>query len=194
MSRHQRVAKLVEQAYTTSPLEIAHWMWEYHVPVVAHHTEHLAQRLHAQADIAVAGAWLHDFGDAFVSRFDSEHEVITLQKGSAVLQQAGYTSHEVTEIFEHVINPHSCYPGNEPITLEGKIMATSDALAHLTTDFYPQFCWKHFPEGKDYRGFLEWVKEKLERDFHAKIFFPEVQKAVRQRYEALKETFVHSGL
>lgn len=68
-------------------------------------------------------------------------------------------------------------------------MATGDALAHLTTDFYIQFCWKHLPEGKSYPEFLEWVAEKLDRDFNSKIFFDEVKEEARKRYEALRAVF-----
>ncbi len=59
-----------------------------------------------------------------------------------------------------------------------------------TEDFAQWMIKNHLPENKNYNEYLEWVKEKLERDFHDKIFFEEVKKDVRDRYEALKEVFL----
>jgi hypothetical protein len=192
MLKHQIVAGLVKVAYENSSQEFAQWMWKYHVPVVAEKTEQLAQRFEANADIAVAGAWLHDFGDAFMHRFDDAHDETSFREGEEVLQQSGYTPAEIEQVMKQVIEPHSCRDGNLPVTLEGKVMATGDALAHLTTDFYLQFCWQHLPEGKNYHEFLDWVSEKLDRDFNHKIFFAEVQQETRQRYEALIEVFSYT--
>lgn len=189
MLKYQKVAELVEQQYSQSEQEFAQWMWKYHVPVVAKNTEELAARYGADVDIAVAGAWLHDFGDAFVHRHAEDHDVISESKALKVLELAGYSPEEQTRVLQEVIAPHSCRDGNVPETIEGKVMATADALAHLTTDFYVQFTWKHLPENKNYQEFIVWVTEKLRRDFNDKIFFDEVKENVWDRYEALVEVF-----
>lgn len=124
------------------------------------------------------------------NQFDDAHEETSFKEGVEVLQQAGYSEAEIEQVMKQVIGPHSCRDGNLPSTIEGKVMATGDALAHLTTDFYVQFCWKHLPEGKNYNEFLDWVAEKLDRDFNKKIFFIEVKDEVRQRYESLTEVLV----
>lgn len=186
-----RVSKLVPSVYEASSDDFAQWMLKNHVPVVAAKTQELSDRFGANADTAVAGAWLHDFGDAFVHRHSDQHDEISRREAIKVLQQAEYSEAEIQQVLEQVIAPHSCMNGFLPKSLEGKVMATADALAHLTTDFYVQFTWMHLPEGKSYQEFLEWVKEKLERDFHTKIFFDEVKDEVRHRYDALKEVFLN---
>ena len=189
MSKHEKVAEIVEQLYSQASQDFGQWMWKNHVPVVAHKTAELAERFGAEADIAVAGAWLHDFGDVFVHRHAEDHDDISEREAQKVLQQAGYSEEEIAAVMNDVIGPHSCRDGNLPQTLEGKVMATADALAHLTTNFYVQFAWKHLPENKDYDQFIDWVTEKLQRDFNDKIFFDEVKDEVRYRYEALVEVF-----
>lgn len=190
MSKHSQVAKLVAKAYEQAQEDFGQWMWSNHVPIVAQITEELSEKYSANADIAVAGAWLHDFGDAFVYRFHEKHDEISEKKALEVLQQAGYSDSEVEKVMQEVIAPHSCRDNTMPTTIEGKVMATADALAHLTTDFYLQFAWKHIPEGKTYHEFLEWVSEKLDRDFNKKIFFEEIQQNIHGRYDALIEVFV----
>jgi HD superfamily phosphodiesterase len=188
MRRHQ-IAKLVEQTYLSSKQNIALWMWQNHLQFVAQKALELSDKFNANADLVVAGAFLHDFGDAFVSRHASNHEEVSKEEAIKVLQKADYSPQEIQEILEKVIAPHSCYEGNMPETLEGKVLATADALAHLITDFYVQFAWKNMPDGKSYQEFLVWVSEKLERDFNDKIFFEEIRDEVREKYLALKLVF-----
>lgn len=187
--KHHKVAQLVKNAYLSSKEDFARWMWENHLQLVARKAEELSKQFEANEDLAVAGAWLHDFGDAFVHRHSEEHEAISMSESKKVLQEAGYLSDEIEEVLVAIIGPHSCKEGKLPTTLEGKILATADALAHLTTDFYVQFTWEHLPENKSYEEFLHWVNEKLDRDFHRKIFFDEVREEVKYRYKSLSEVF-----
>lgn len=187
--KHHKVAQLTETAYTSSKDEFALWMWHNHLQFVAKNAEELSQKFNANEDLAVAGAWLHDFGDAFIDRHAQEHENISQVEASRVLKESGYSDSEIKEVIEVIIEPHSCRAGNLPQTVEGKVLATADALAHLTTDFYVQFAWMHLPENKSYSEFINWVNEKLDRDFNKKIFFDEIKKEVESRYKALRQVF-----
>lgn len=182
------VEEIVTQVYKTSDLDWAHWIWSAHVPVVAHNAQKLCQRFGGKPEFAVAGAWLHDIGDTKVSRFADDHEETSDVISRDILTEAGYSKEDIAMIIKEVIAPHSC-DEIMPTSLEGKILATADALAHLQTDFYLQVCWKHIPEGKTYEEFLTWVQAKLDRDYYKKIFFPEIQEEVKIRYEALKLIF-----
>lgn len=184
---HQKVAQLVQEAYASSKDPFAHWMWDNHLQVVAREAEILSEKHGAKADLAVAGAWLHDFGDAYVHRHSPEHERISKEESTRVLQTADYSAAEIRQVLDDVIAPHSCRGGQLPTTLEGKVMATADAIAHLSTDFYLQFSWLHLPEGKTYAEYIEWVNEKLDRDFNQKIRFEDSRQTIKSRYEALKE-------
>lgn len=190
MHKYHHVHNLVEKAYTTSPTSFGLWMWKNHVPIVALYTEELCKKYTANPDLAVAGALLHDLGDAFVHRHADEHEDISRTKAIEILTSAEYSQEEIQEVIEVIIAPHSCKDGFFPASIEGKVLATADALAHLTTDFYVQFTWMHLPENKTYEEFIKWVTEKLDRDFHNKIFFDEVRSEVKARYEALVEVYV----
>lgn len=167
--KHKKVYELVERAYLDCIEPFGQWVWKNHVPIVVARTEELAKIHGANEDLAVAGALLHDFGDAFIYRHAEAHEEISMQKATEVLKEADYSEIEISRILNEVIKPHSCRNGHLPESLEGKVMATADALAHLTTDFYVQFTWLHIPENKTYDEFLEWVTEKLDRDFHKRF-------------------------
>lgn len=190
MDKHILVAQLVKEAYEGSQEWFGQWMWKNHVPVVAKKSQELAERFGANSNLAVAGALLHDFGDAFVHRNSEEHNKISKDKSRQILEKAGYSSEEIEEVLEIIIAPHSCRNDFLPTTLEGKILATADALAHLTTDFFVHFTWMHLPENKTFEEYREWVTTKIDHDFNKKIFFDEVRAEVKDRVEALKEVFV----
>ena len=68
-------------------------------------------------------------------------------------------------------------------------MATADAMFHLITDFFPQFGWKHIPKSLDYSQWIDWVTEKIERDYNNKIFFEDEKSEVMPFYKALKKIY-----
>lgn len=187
--RHSKLAKLIEEAYLNSKEDFALWMWNNHLQIVARKAQEMAIKFQAKEDLAVAGAWLHDFGDAYVDRHDPKHEEFCTKESSRVLALAGYSTDEIKEILEVIIKPHSCKNGLFPQTLEGKVMASADAWAHLMSDFYLQFAWLNLPDNSTYAEYKTWVNEKIDRDFNAKIFFPEIKKEVETRYLALKNIF-----
>lgn len=194
LMKHHQVAERVTDAYLSSKDDLAHWMLKEHVQVVAANAEELSKKYGANEDLAVAGAWLHDLGDAFVRRHASDHEAISVREACKILKDSGYSSEEIREVTEVIIALHSCKEGNLPQTPEGKVLATADAFAHLSTDFYLQFAWKHMPEGKSYEEFIAWVGAKIERDFHNKIFFDDVRDEMRERYKALKIVFTRNNI
>ncbi len=187
--KHKMLFSLVESEYTNSSQDFAQWMWRNHVPLVAQYAEELSKVHGADVDLAVAGALLHDFGDVFVHRHDSSHTEVSRQQAVTILKKAEFSDTEITSVLNDIVVPHSCKDGNLPQTIEAKVLATADAMAHLGTDFYLQFSWMHLPEGKTYSEFISWVQEKLDRDFSKKIFFEEVKLQLESRYLALKEVF-----
>lgn len=181
----------VESLYTAHNPEADTWIdWSYpnHVLVVADLTERIATAQHAKIELAVAGALLHDIADAVMARKNPEHTTKSFALAVTLLRESGFSAEETDFVVNQVIRPHGC---NEllPTTLEGKVMATADGAAHLLTDLYPLFCWRHYGPEDDYKVFKEWVLVKLEKNYHKKLFFDDVKQEVLPRYEALKLVF-----
>jgi len=186
MPRQRQLTKLVQLAYEQSSCSFAQWSWPNHVIKVAKYAEELAVRFEANVDLAVAGALLHDFGDVFVERNHQSHQEVTNREGAKLMKQAGYSEKEIDEVLKVIIPPHSCKDGQVPKTMESKVLATADALAHLQTDFYLQFAWMNLPElATNFEEYRSWAQSKIERDFQTKIQFEEVKDEVKPRYLAL---------
>lgn len=166
----------------------ADWLYAHHVFVVAETASTLADRFGANAELAVAAGMLHDIADATMSRFDPQHEEESVRIARRLLKEAGFSDEEVFIVVDDAIKRHSCRNGVGPAMLEGKVMATADAVVHLKTDFY-----EHAVEAMRGQKTLEqiraWALPKIERDFANKIFFDEVREEVREDHERLIHFF-----
>ncbi|MFH0773571.1 MAG: HD domain-containing protein [bacterium] len=187
--RQKNVFKAVEYLYKNSRRKIAHWFWENHVQIVVENSLALAHKYHTGIDYVFVGALLHDLADVWIERTDVHFETMSQFKTGQILKKAGYNPKEISIVITQVIEPHTCRSGIIPQTMEGKIMATADALAHLQTNFYPPLKKMGLPENILPGNFNEWVINKIERDFCKKIFFKEEQEEVRANYERLKKEF-----
>lgn len=164
------------------------WIYENHVLIVANICQELSNKYKAGSNLTIAGALLHDIGDTVMTRDGDEvHETKSLQMAEELLTNSDFKGNEVEFIVKEVITPHSCKE-IKPNTLEGKILATADAMAHLTSDFYIHFCWTHEVED-ELEPYKKWVLRKIERDFNDKIFFEEEKAEVKQNYKAAKLIF-----
>lgn len=188
-TRQKIVFDSVRNLYYLSKRSNAQWMWNNHVQFVANKSSELSKRFKAKTEFVVVAALLHDLGDIWLDRTDLTFEKRTEKEAKCILKKASYEESEIFEIFEKIITPHSCYPNNMPATIEGKILATADALAHLTTDFYSQFQKMGIPKRLSPKKFYSWARKKIDRDYNSKIFFEEIKKNVTGRYQSLLSSF-----
>ncbi len=191
MQKMDILRKRVEELYISGDPNADAWIdWAYsnHVLVVANLTERIAKTHGANAELAVAGALLHDIADAVMPRSTAEHQAESLRLAEKLLQECGFNTGDTEFIVNEVIKPHGC---NElmPTTLEGKAMATADGASHFLTDFFLVFCWRHYGPKDDYQAFKDWMRVKIEKHYTKKLFFEDIRQEVRPRYEALKLIF-----
>lgn len=184
----KRKVQALYEAKNPSRADWADWLYENHVFIVTDFARQLADRYHAQKDLCMAAAMLHDIADVAMKRDDPRHKEESEAIARRVLQETRFNDEEAHIIVDDAMRFHSCHNGESPRTLEGKILAGADALAHLKTDFY-----KHFVSPTGERWTFEEVRgrvlPKIERDFHEKILFDDLREETRPYYEALKVFF-----
>lgn len=167
------------------------WVWPEHVPVVVKNARRLAEAKGARVELAMAAALLHDIADVKMKRWDAAHAAESMRLAAELLEESGYTAEEVALIVEDALRWHSGYDGRLPDSLEGKILAAADGLAHIQTDFYLRAAWEfgHADE-KTLAEVKAWALPKMERDFRVKICFDDVREAARADYQALRSLFL----
>ncbi|NTU46102.1 HD domain-containing protein [Candidatus Roizmanbacteria bacterium] len=166
----------------------ADWLADHHVFVVADNASKLAKKYGANEELARVAALLHDIADTKTQRSDEKHEELSLQMARELMKEAGYNDDEIKLVVDDAIRYHSCYEGEHPESIEGKILSTADSLAHLKTDFYVFATWA-FARDMSLDEIKEWILKKIDRDLNNKIFFDEVREEVSPDYERIKELF-----
>lgn len=183
----QRVKDLYQEE-NSNRAEWANWLADNHVFVVADYATELAKKYGANEELARAAALLHDIADVKMKRDDKTHEEESLRMARELMQEAGYDEEEVKLVVDDAIRYHSCHGDERPISVEGKILATADSLAHLKTDFYVFATWALGREST-LEEIKEWVLKKIDRDLHNKILFDDVREDVTPDYQLIKELF-----
>ncbi|NTV55116.1 MAG: HD domain-containing protein [Candidatus Moranbacteria bacterium] len=167
----------------------ADWLYAYHLFVVVEQAKRLSKIHGVQGDRAVAAAMLHDIADSEMSRFDPRHLERSVEIAEDLLRETAFSEAEIEDI-KDTIRYNGCHDGYVPASFEGKIMATADAIAHLSTDFYDRSLAALKADSVAREKILAWALPKIERDFHDKIFFDDVREEVRPDYERVKRLFV----
>lgn len=194
MDTQRTVFTEVERLYATAPTVMGKWMWRNHTQWVARKALKLAKKYDADTKVVYCAALLHDLGDSRYERDHPDFEPWSWEAGKTILKKAGYRHAERARILE-AVRTHACHPGQLPTALEGKVLATADAMWHLQTNFFPVICYMNRPDNaKAYGDWQAWFRRKIERDFTQKIFFNDEREQVQQDYEALIRVFGNKTL
>ena len=194
MNKSKKVFAEVDQLYSVATTSMGKWMWNNHTQWVADKAANLAEKYNATIETAYCAALLHDLGDSKYERGHKAFDSWSNQKGREILTTADFSEGEIENILA-AVRTHSCRPGNLPTTLEGKVLATADAMWHLQTSFFPVICYMNRPQNTNtYEEWQDWFNGKVERDFGAKIFFDDEREEVRADYEALRLVFAKKDL
>jgi hypothetical protein len=189
MEKAPIVAAAVGELYEAAATSMGAWMWRYHVQWVAERSVVLAETYGADAEHVYCAALLHDLGDSRFERGHEQFDAWSWETGKAILKTAGFRKPARDAIME-AVRTHSCHPGHLPTALEGKVLATADALWHLQTNFFPVLCFMNRPDGiNDYDEWQQWFLRKITRDYEVKLFFDDEREAARDDYHALLRVF-----
>lgn len=189
----QRIQQRARECYAkkNSAIDWNDWMWHDHVMVVAEHAKRIAMRENANVDDVVIAAYLHDIAFSRMRKDDPRCDDDSRTMALTILQEEGISRERALDIIEHIIEPHGMH-GDIPTRREALVLATADAMAHLTTDFY-RTLWekKYLFEKKSSNEFRAWIIAKLDRDMQRKIRFEADRRIALPHYEKLHTYFSH---
>jgi putative nucleotidyltransferase with HDIG domain len=169
------------------------WFYEEHVLVVGKLAMDLCDK-HPEAnkDAVTLMVWFHDIGRAHGHNRD--HDLYGADYVKKLLKENDF-SQDLIDLVANACITHSCDEHGKPESIEGKILATADALSHFHNGFYLRILssWskkvdpKHYPElatKSDYQFLKKKLFAKINRDLNEKIFFEEAKQAILPMYEA----------
>ncbi len=190
-SRLKKLEAKVRALYEKKSPRRADWadaLYQYHVFVTVKYAAKLAKRYKVDAELAQAGAMLHDIADAVMKRFESGHHEKSLEIAKKFLKECGYSQEEIAILVDDALPNHDC-KNAFPKTDVGKILSTADAVAHFDPDYTLYHFCASFRDGMSFDETKARAAKKLDKDYKIKILYPEVKKEVKKQYETLKKLF-----
>ncbi len=156
-------------------------IWNYHIVIVIKYAKQLADIFKIDKELVELAALLHDIGTIKVGR--ENHEITGQKEAKKILEKLNYDKKIVDEVI-HCIATHRGDLNNPPKTMIAKIVANADAMAHF--DVIPRFFYWKTKAGENFKDIIQYVEDKVERDWNNKITLPEARDIVREKYKAIK--------
>lgn len=192
MDKLNKVIDIVRRYYDKKNpvIDWNEWIFEGHIKVVASWVDKISQKYEFDNESVLAAAYLHDLAYAWTDKFDPDLDKKSETEARKVLKEVGYPEDKITFIVDKIIHGHGMHDGKKPEYIEAKVLATADALAHFSTDFYLVMCWNHYLfEDKTLDDLKIFVLSKIERDLNNKIFFEEYKDLAKPYYKSIKTLF-----
>lgn len=159
---------------------VADWFFKTHILAVKKYADFLLERLpEANKNVVLLGVWLHDIQR--IRGIKDDHQQAGAEEAGKIMGSFGIDE-EIANQVKKIILTHSCDRAL-PESLEGRILASADAISHYANDFYLQIA---VTGERNLSEFKEWALEKIERDYKKKIFFDFAKKEIEERHRALK--------
>lgn len=180
----EEIKNLVKEACASNTNTFGYGDWQYHILSVAANAKILAAKLNADTEIVEIAALLHDYAGILNIELYPEHHIHGAKLAEEILQKYNYPK-EKKENVKHCILAHRGSKNIPQETLEAKIIACADAMAHF--DNIPSLMYLAFSEYKmDIEEGTKFVLEKLERSWQ-KLMIPGAREMLKEKYEAAKK-------
>ena len=173
----------IKQIVEKECADLDYFDYKYHLLPVVEYAAKLAEICDVDKEVVELSAWLHDIGRIkFGAR---NHELTGAAEAERILKQFGY-SDEIIEQVKHCILAHRGSGSIQPQTMEAKVVATADALAHFDMFLPLLTAMGKRGKGKDDKRIYRWVYEKMERDWNKKILIPAAMEIAEEKYRAIE--------
>lgn len=160
------------------------WFYDIHLLGVEKFAKELLNKFpEANREIVMLGVWLHDLQRVRGKKGD--HAKIGAEESEKVMRQFQY-SEKIIKRVGKIILSHSCDTKLKPKSLDGKILASADAMSHYINDFYLVIATTGERNLIDYK---KWALKKLNKDYNKKIFFDFAKKKIKARHNVLWKLF-----
>jgi len=174
----EKVRKIVKK-------ECDEWNWKFHILPVVKYAKLLAKKLNVDGELAELGALLHDIGR--IKFGEKNHEITGIPEAEKILKQFNYPQKIIDEV-KHCVESHRGSGTIKPKTVIAKIVANADAMAHFDT--IPALLQVALrKENNNLEKAVNWVYDKIERDWNKKLTIPEAKEMMKKKYEAIKLLF-----
>ena len=181
-----KIKDFIKKECQDNSQQVADWFFSEHLEVVDKYAQKLLQQNpEANSEVVELAVWLHDVQRIY--NLDGEHALTGAIKSREILKNFNCKDGIIEQVYEAVRTHRANSPETQPATLEGKILATADAMAHFSSNFYLKVFLSKMKKGEfeNVQEFKNWAIKKINRDYQNKIFFEEARKIIKSQYQTL---------
>ena len=174
----KEVEKIVKQANDSKRNYFSDTVQKYHIQPVVKYSLILGRKLKADMEVLELSALLHDYASLVDKKLYKEHHLHGAKLAEKILSDLNYSEEKIKHIKDCILS-HRGSLNIKKKTIEAKILASADAMAHITElvdMFYLTFGVYNF---KTTAG-AKWLKSKLIRDWQK--IMPEGKKLIKEEY------------
>jgi len=177
----EKIKKIVKIEFDKADIKFHKepYYYIYHILPAYNISIGLAKRYNANKEIVAISILLHDIGLINLDK-GKEHDEAGVKKSKKILKDIGLNDKKIKEIL-HCIRYHDARDKN-PLSIEGKIVCTADALSHIVT---PWYIIKGRNSRKNNKDIIKWLSKKLNKDFN-RIQFEEIKEEINPIYKNWK--------
>ena len=153
-----------------------------HIVPVHDYAVKLAGITGADMEVVELAAWLHDLTRIKIGPED--HHRTGAEEAVKILKGLGFPDKTISHVRDCILTHRSVERDEPPKTIEAKIVATADAMAHYDT--IPMLIVYKFGKTGSLKEAIEWVLAKVNRGWESKMLIPEAREMVKDKYEAAR--------
>lgn len=173
----KKIYNLVKKA-CESPSNIFTAALDHHILAVVDHSLKLGKKMKADLKVLEIASLLHDYSSTLHTKYVAKHHIHSMKFAEKILKELNFPE----KMIEHIKQCIFSHRGSIEIkreTMEAKILASADAMSHITnlaSMFYLTYGVRKF---KTKEG-AEWLKGKLQRSWNK--IMPEGKKMIKEDY------------
>lgn len=173
--------KIVKEACYSPQNKFTSTVWEYHILPVVKYGLNLGKKFNADLEVIELAALLHDYACLIDSNLCDEHHLHSADLAEKLLDKFDFPKYKIEHIRECIIS-HRGSLNLKKESVEAKILASADAMAHIT-EWADMFYLTYGVHKYQTREGAEWLKGKVERSWNKII--PEGKDMIKDDYEIM---------
>ena len=176
----REVERIVKQANDNRKNQFTDTVWQYHIQPVVKHSLILGKKLKADMEILELSALLHDYASLVDKKLYKEHHLHGARLAGEILSNLNYPEEKIKHIKDCILS-HRGSLNIKKKTIEAKILASADAMAHIT-ELVDMFYLTFGVYSLKTTAGAKWLKGKLIRDWQK--IMPEGKKIIKEEYNS----------
>lgn len=173
------IETLIKKAAYSPKNKFTGTVWDYHIVPVVAHSKILGKKLKADLEVLELAALFHDYACLLDFELYKDHHIHSANLAEKKLEKLNFPKEKIQHVKDCVFSHRGSVRFKQK-TIEAKILASADAMAHITE--LPDMFYLAYGIHK-YQPFegAQWLKRKLERSWNKII--PAGKEIVQEDYE-----------